>query len=203
MKMTNKEYIERNLKGFEGDTIMKNRVAEIIKENKIHTVYETGTYLGGTTKLFSEMVDKVHTIELMDENFNKSKEYLKDNPNVTIHKGSSETVLGELLSKVDKKSTLKNKIFMFLDAHFYDYNPLLDELAVIAKNKLKPIIAIHDFKVPGHPELGFDTYGKIVYEWDWIKSSIEKIYGVDGYITEYNSEATGAKRGIIYIYPNK
>ena len=74
------------------------------------------------------------------------------------------------------------------------------ELELIANAGLRSVIEIHDFKVPDHLELGFDTYGDIVYEWAWIKPSIEKIYGKD-YRIEYNSHATGAKRGILYVSP--
>lgn len=201
--MTSKEYIERNLKGFEGDTIMRNRIAEIIKEKNLNRVIETGTFLGGTTKIFADMVAKVDTIELSDEYFAKATNYLNGIDNVTMHKGSSEKVLDAILSEVNPKSPTKNNIFCFLDAHFNEYNPLLDELAVIAKHKLKPVIAIHDFKVPNRPDLGFDVYENIIYQWNWIEESIERIYGAGKYVVEYNSEATGAKRGIIYIYPKK
>ena len=44
-------------------------------------------------------------------------------------------------------------------------------------------------------------YGAIIYEWDWIKASIEAIYGADGYVVTYNSQdkSTGAMRGVIFI----
>jgi hypothetical protein len=63
------------------------------------------------------------------------------------------------------------------------------------------VILIHDFRNPNNPELGYDQYGDIIYEWSWIKESIEKIYGVDGYDFWYNQEAVGAKRGVIVLKP--
>lgn len=93
---------------------------------------------------------------------------------------------------------------IFLDAHWYK-NPLLSELHAIATHGIKPVIAIHDFKVPDHPELGYDVYAKqnITYDFAYIKESIENIYGKDGYEYHYNSEATGDKRGCIFIYPKE
>lgn len=199
----NTDYLKQNAIGFEGDTIARDKFKSIVTENKIHTIVETGTYRAATTLHFAEWAKQVHTVEVDKENFEYSKNILEGKENVKLHFGSSEKIMTSILGSMNLKSTKKNNVLFFLDAHWNAFNPLLDELKTIAIYGLKPIIAIHDFKVPGHPELGFDTYGKIIYEWDWIKSSIEKIYGIDGYITEYNSEATGAKRGIIYIYPKK
>lgn len=195
------DYLTRNALGFEGDIIAKDKFKSIVEEHNLHTIIETGTYRGATTMHFSNWVVKVFTVENNEENYNYSKLILGSLENVQIYLGSSEKVLSNILSNMDKKSPKKNKFLCFLDAHWGAYNPLLDELKAIAESGLKPIIAIHDFKVPEHPELGFDVYGKIVYEWDWIKNSIEAIYGIDKFKVEYNSEAEGAKRGIIYIYP--
>lgn len=200
--MTQQEYIAQNALGFEGDSILKDKFEKVIKDNKISWIIETGTYYGATTKHLSVWADKVDSIEVVEENFNKAKETTAGIQNLTLHLGSSEKVLNDLFQAFNKKGRRPN-LLCFLDAHWQEYNPLLDELSVIAKWKWKPIIAIHDFKVPEHPELGFDTYKDITYEWDWIKESIENIYGADGYAIEYNSEAVGAKRGVIFIYPKK
>jgi len=82
--------------------------------------------------------------------------------------------------------------------------PLLDELETIAKYELLPVIAIHDFKVPGGG-LGFDAYNGQEYTFEWIKPKIDKIYSFKnrGYKHYYNTpeKACGAMRGIIYIVP--
>jgi hypothetical protein len=99
------------------------------------------------------------------------------------------------------KNYLGDNYLFFCDSHWGPNNPLLEELKIIKAAGHKPHIIIHDFKVPGHPELGYDTYNGQDYEFDWIKAGIEEIYGTDGYGIKYNSDAIGAKRGIIYIYP--
>lgn len=193
--MTRQEYLKQNEVGFENDSFAREKFKHIIESNNIKTVIETGTYLGSTTKWLSQWTDTVHTIELNPENYNKAVRNLKENRNVEVWHGNSSELLKEILA-LHKDEPL----FIFLDAHWNDFNPLLDELKVIADNKLKPIIAIHDFKVPGHPELGFDSYNGQDYDWDWIKDSVKEIYGED-FTVEYNSEAAGAKRGIVFIYP--
>lgn len=195
--MTREDYIKQNAKGFEGDTFLKEMIQNLCQENNIELIIETGTYYGATTKHLAKMAPAVHTVEVIDENFKKAKQVLKGFKNVTMHKGNSADIIKDLLPKKEDNISL----FCFLDAHWESYNPLIDELKAIAQSGCRPIIAIHDFKVPDHPELGFDTYKGIVYEWDWIKSSIESIYGPEGYEVSYNSEATGAKRGVIFIKP--
>ena len=195
--MTQQEYQEQNKKGFEGDTHLHNKFRTICDKFKINHIIETGTYHGYTTRHLAKWVDRVDTIEVVKENFDTAKAHLSELKNVHQHLGSSEKIIGELL-KIES-----GNLFCFLDAHWQHYNPLIDELKAIKESGRKPIIAIHDFKVPNHPEFGFDVYKQtgIVYEWDWIKESIEAIYGVDGYKVQYNDKSVGAKRGVIFIYP--
>lgn len=181
--------------GFEGDTIMKARVKKLITDNGIEVVIEGGTYLGGTTRQFALMVSEVITIEINVGYFAKAARNLAAYRNVYQYHGDTVEILPAILASKKNK-----KILFFSDAHWCDHNPMLAELEIIKESGVKPVIAIHDFKVPDHPELGFDTYGGQDYEWSWIEKSIEAIYGNDFEI-EYNSEATGAKRGIIYITP--
>jgi predicted O-methyltransferase YrrM len=194
-KMT-QAYEKRNLQGFEGDEIMAQRIKKLIKDFNINLVIEGGTYLGGTARRFALMCKEVVTIEVNVEYFMRAQRTLETCHNVQMFFGSTVEIMPELL-RIHKD---KNILF-FSDAHWQEFNPMLAELEIIQHAGIKPVIAIHDWKVPGHPELGYDTYQDIVYEWSWIKPSIEKIYGVDGYVKEYNSEAQGAKRGIIYLMP--
>lgn len=189
-------YEKRNLQGFEGDEIMANRIKELIKQFNIDLVIEGGTYLGGTARRFALMCREVATIEINLEYFTRAQKTLEPCHNVQQFFGSTVEILPELLEVHKDKN-----ILFFSDAHWQEFNPMLAELEIIQHAGLKPVIAIHDFLVPGRPEFGFDTYGDIVYQWDWIAPSIEKIYGVDGYVKEYNSVAEGAKRGCVYILP--
>lgn len=192
--MTQEEYTAQNDKGFEGDEILAMKFQEIIKRLGIETVIETGTYKGATTARLSKMVSQVITIESNLDYAPEINERLKDRQNVTIRWGSSVDELGNAINESGREN-----ILFFLDAHWKG-TPLLRELEIIKNKGLKPVISIHDFKVPNHPELGFDSYNRQDYEWEWIKASIEAIYG-NHYKIEYNSEAIGAKRGCIFIYP--
>lgn len=197
--MTEQDYLQQNRLGFEGDTHLKNQFELLVQHHKIDAIIETGTYLGSTTVKFAEMVPAVFTIESNAAYYNQAKEYITSSgrDNITQFFGSSALTLPMVIVEA---SVFENKLF-FLDAHWGENNPLLQELAVIAKAGLKPVIVIHDFKVPECPELGFDSYNGQDYTWDWIAPAVEAIYGSDGYSYFYNKEATGAKRGVIFIEP--
>lgn len=195
--MTQEEYINRNLQGFEGDSIMFEKFKKIVKDYKIHSIIELGTYLGGTTRKLGEMNKPIYSCEINPEYYKKAREYNKYLHNVTIVNQNSIDFLKTYLPTLIQRT---NKLF-FIDSHWNDYLPLLDELKIIAEFKEKPVIAIHDFLVPNKPELGFDQYKEIILQWSYIEKAIIDIYGEKGFNYEYNSEAEGAKRGIVYIYP--
>lgn len=195
--MTQKEYLQQNAAGFENDHFARETFKLLIDANGIDVIIETGTYLGSTTEHFAQWVPEVHTIEIKQHHFDQAAKKLAGVRNVNMHLGNSADCLPGIIESLRANA----KVFIFLDAHWEDYNPLLDELDIIKDAGIRPIIAIHDFKVPDRPEFGFDSYNGQDYDWDWISEKIEMIYGEQGYTVFYNTEAAGAMRGIIYIKP--
>lgn len=201
--MTAADYAAQNALGFEGDTFLKAEIQRLVDKHEVKAIVETGTYMGATTLQFSHMVKCVVTVESEKTHFDAAFKMLQDHmpkdSDIYCHIGSSV----DYLKKMIGRAWYHGSVLIFLDAHWGENNPLLQELAIIAETGIKPIIAIHDFKVPDRPELGFDTYGGQDYEWSWIADSIDRIYGAEGYTYHYNSEATGAKRGVVFIEPNR
>lgn len=193
--MTPQGYEQRNLLGFEGDSYAKNDFQALIKKHKIKTIIETGTYLGGTTNQLRQMVDSVITIEVNPEYFEKAKGNIKNHDNVIMINDDSINALETVLPN------MKGPLFVFLDAHWGNVCPLLDELQKIADSGLKPIIAIHDFFVP-NKTFEYDSYNGKRFDFEFIEEKLANIYGGD-YTHFYNTMATGAQRGIIYIEPVK
>jgi predicted O-methyltransferase YrrM len=183
---------------FNGDTHLEEKTKELVNSFGIDTIIETGTYMGDTTRFFSQIVPDVFTIEISDTYYKKAEAGFKGYKNVKRFLGSSPDMLRLILGMLDHKF---DKTLFFLDAHWNSFNPLLAELEAIAFFKLKPVIMIHDFRNPGDPTMGFDTYGGQDYEWSWIEKHIEAIYGKDGYRYYYNTEAVGARRGVVIIEP--
>ncbi len=113
-----------------------------------------------------------------------------------IHKliGNSWEVLNDLIPKI------KQPVFFFLDAHWALPTPTPKELDVIALHGIKPFIWIHDVRVPNQPHLGYDKYEDFTYNDEYIIPYLNKIYG-NKRIIEYNSVATGKRRGCMMIRP--
>lgn len=190
--MTREQYIAQNARGFEGDEHLAAEFARLAKAYNINHIIETGTYRGHTARRLSQLAP-VYTVEVVPENWMIAKETCKGLP-VTCELGNSVDALRNWLPDLKRE-----RLLIFLDAHWQQYNPLLDELAMIARFKIQPVIAIHDFKVPG-TDLGYDSYNGQDYDFAWIEKSLAKVYP-NGYGYHYNKEAEGARRGVIFIYP--
>lgn len=190
--------MDRNIKGFEGDEFIYNQIKELVNEHDINLIIETGTYYGHTTKRLADLAP-VFTVEINKEYYEAANKMLMGLKDKDIKMGLGDSV--EYLKRWLPSFFEKNILF-FLDAHFYDYCPLLDELKSIAESGIKPVIAIHDFKVP-NKNFGFDSWNGKDFDFDFIKPSLELIYGKDGFDYFYNSETSegSANRGVIYVVP--
>lgn len=187
---------ELNRLGFEGDTYLHTEVKRLIELHKVKTVIETGTFYGNTTMAFCDMVPKVVTIEAKPQYYDISlNKFLKAGVKVYSLFGKSEDILSQALRIADQP------VLFYLDAHWENHCPLLDELRIIAEHNIKPVIVIHDFQVPGRADLGYDSYKGQPLNIQWIESALKSIYG-DKLNYHYNEKATGHKRGVIFIEPN-
>lgn len=181
-------------KPFEGDTFIKEEIIKLRDRFGLKNCTETGTQYGSTTLELSTLFKNVVTIEADEYYYSEAKQRLKG-LNVLLLLGKSESWLKLIMPKDD--------ILYYLDAHGCEIGgcPLKEELKLIASKKHKNVcIAIHDFKVVGK-DFGFDTYDyELSYE--EVEPYIKIIYP-DGFGYHYNKEADGAKRGIVYFYPQK
>lgn len=138
----------------------------------IRTVVETGTFKGNTAAFFGSCFDRVHTIEIDPFFYAEATSNLASYPNVFCHAGSSPSCLKELLP-----SLVGQRVLFYLDAHWLSDWPLLAELKQIQKtHKNNCIIVIDDFKVPGRPDVPYDTHGNNEYSFEYIKNSIDRIF---------------------------
>ena len=194
------------------DKFAYNEFKTLIDKFNVKKIYETGTYLGWSALKLSEFNLPVYTIEINPDNIGQIQNNLKDKKNVETFLGKSEEIL-DLLCSINEQNSL-----FFLDAHWGKNLPILDELEIIKKTK-DPIIIIHDFFVPGGDKIrsnkfngygivddmsgskfGFDAYGEITLNYDYIKNKLDEIYP-DGYDYHYTTEIDCVDSGLIYIYP--
>lgn len=189
------------MNSFNGDGFLRAKIQYLIDRYDVRTIVETGTYHGETTLDFASMVSDVYTIEI-NVNYSNIAEPKFENTNITAITGSSPEKMEDIINNLYRP--LLSPTLFYLDAHWQGYNPLLDELSVLAKYKLtNSVIVIHDFKVPGK-DFGFDKFSDgSDYEWNLIEKHINDIYGVGNYEYSYNHKAEGAARGAIFIVPKK
>lgn len=133
---------------------------------------ETGTWQGETTKFLGFLFDEVHTIEVDVDTFNSTLVKLRPYRNIDMHYGDSGILLHSLLP------TLKDKrVLFYLDAHWFDNWPLLQELEEIGRtHRDNCIVVIDDFKVPGRPDIPYDAYNPHECSYEYIKATLNQVF---------------------------
>lgn len=173
---------------FEGDTFIPQEILKLKERFKIKEVLETGSQYGSTLKWFSDNFNKANGCEPNEEFYSVCK-----SKGLNIMNEKSLFFLSSFFY------TKTDKILIYIDSHWHDTPcPLKDELKLIAKLNINPVICIHDFKVP-NKDFGYDEYDYVL-ELSEIENLLPAIYP-NGFDYHYNTEANGANRGIIFIYP--
>lgn len=181
------------------DDVFRERMRGIIVERGITVVVETGIGKGWSTIALSKMASLVFGIDndfyyLQEANKNIQERCCN---NVILMAGCSPDVLAVL------KPALPDSTLYFLDAHWQRYWPLRDEIKAIRPGA--GIIVMHDFEVPGHPELGFDQYPMVngwqALNYEYVRKSLTA-WSLTHRV-EYNerSEGTEFPRGVAYVFP--
>lgn len=173
---------------FEGDSFIPQEILKLKEKFGLEYAFETGSQYGSTLKWFTD-------------NFHFA---LGCEPNVEFYDVARKIEGVRLincysLGFIEILPNYTDKFFLYIDSHWSNTPcPLKDELKLIADLKLKPVISIHDFKVP-EKDFGYDAYD---YElcFEEIEPYLKLIYP-NGYEYHYNEQSNGARRGIIFIYP--
>ena len=188
------------MESFNGDTFIEQEFLALKERFAISTAIETGTCFGSTTKFLAQHFKKVVTIEINEGYLQIARKFIGSLDNVESFCGASENILDGILQH---EAAGETHILFYLDAHWDNHCPLKDELRIIAGHATRPVIAIHDFQVPGQPGLKFDSYAGQPFTFQWLKPLFDTIYGENGYNHYYNDElhATEIKVGIIYVVP--
>ena len=156
---------------------------QIIKNNNMgdSAWIETGTYYGETTKILSEISNKIVSIEANQELYNLAKKTFSNFKNIELMFGRSEE---KLLEAMEKIKAYKN-ICIYLDAHLChdhiknkktfgeekDATPIKKELKLIEDKKdefNKINILIDDIRLFDNR---FQNYPKKDYLVNWCKEN--------------------------------
>lgn len=185
---------------FSGDPLLLAEVARLIGKWRVAAAVETGTHHGHTTLALSLLCGAVATFETHAARADVAESLFRrtGRDNIRLFRLSSETGIAALAEELGA-----GRILYYLDAHWNDYWPLLDELIAISKvSGPKPVIVIHDFQVPGRPELGHDSYKGVDLNLDYVHRALEGVYR-GRFSIHFNSEALGKRRGVLFAEPEE
>lgn len=141
---------------FHNDKILQKMINDIIKNLNVTSFVETGTYGGDSTEYIAIQHPNipVFTCEINPTFFKNNIKKLGRFPNVTSVLESSEKFVENIISN----NKLGDLPFFFLDAHWYDFWPLIDEIKSISSLP-KFIIVPDDFAVPNSPQFANSSGG--------------------------------------------
>jgi hypothetical protein len=142
---------------FNGQRHRTASVRAIFEAVPFKAVIETGTFRGLTTRFLSDLTTApVATIELSQSYFDYSRGRLARRSNVHQFLGQSPSVLARL---ADDPAWTVSPAFFYLDAHWHEYLPLVDELNIIVRAWPDFVAMVDDFKVDGDAGYIYDDYG--------------------------------------------
>ena len=174
-----------------GDWHLAKEVLRLKEAHGLKTALETGTCLGSTAMWLAEHFEHVRTCDIHEGYLAIARARMCDISNVETHWERSTVIVG-LAPVAD---------LYWLDAHWGEHCPLLEELSQIAEQHARPVILIHDFQVPG-TDFGFDKMpdGR-PFNLELVKPYLDRIYGAGLWDHNYPTEVAGARRGWVSIEP--
>jgi len=190
----------RKAEAFNTDTIVSDTVVQLIKDLKIDCIVETGTYSGKTTAFLAETFPelRIYTIEVKFETFLIAERNLKSFSNVKQFCGSSEKIFKDLLPTLSGK-----RVLFYLDAHWEEYWPLLDELKEISGSLQNSCcIVIDDFKVPNRP-FKHDAYKGQALDIYYVAAGLKSIFTSPFSFFNDKSTRKGGPVGKLYAIPQE
>lgn len=157
--------------GFNGQFIRSSILLHLIKSLSIDVFIETGTFQGETCLLVAAQTRaRVLSCDLVESGVKFVKMALAPfGERIQVAHEDSRSFLERILA--DKSISLP---FLYLDAHWYSDLPLLGELERIFDSREEFVIVIDDFRVPHDDGFGFDRYGNVALEWDFIAPIVLK-----------------------------
>lgn len=130
---------------------------ELLGTIPFRAVIETGTFRGSTTSLLAEQSQlPVFSVEASARFFYYAQLRLRYHKQVRLTLGDSREFLRKL-STWDEVP--KDNVFFYLDAHWNEELPLLEEVNLISRYWRGSVIMIDDFEVPGDKGYQYDDYG--------------------------------------------
>ena len=175
----------------------------------IHTcrpaaIIETGTYMGTSTE-FMAKVSKlpVYSVEVDARNFGFARMQLAKHRKVQLSLGESPEFLRNFIAR-DGAKYMGRPLLFYLDAHWAEFLPLSDELAIIFSSLSHAIVMIDDFQVPDDGGYGYDNYGLgRALERSYIAPQVKQFQLAEFYPCTPSAVESGWRRGCVVLTNNR
>ncbi len=157
---------------------------------------ETGTFRGTTTLFMAGFGLPVYTVETNPRHFAYSSlRFRFAGVRVHQHLGDSRHFLRTLETSGELATT---KPLLYLDAHWEEDLPLLEEVEIIFGAWPRAVVMVDDFQVPG-TDYGYDSYGpgrvlNLAYLQQLSSVQLTAFFPAVG-----PAEETGAKKGCVVL----
>jgi len=184
---------------FNGQAIRRSIFTDIAALTRPSQVFETGSFLGATTAFMAGLgIGHVFSCEMQAYNHRYAARRLRTATNATVVNLESRSFLSTFLPCYCRDESV---VLFYLDAHWEEDLPLLDELAIIARHVRRPVVMVDDFEVPDDPGYGFDDYGP---ERRLTLGYLAPLAGImrHRFFPSGSDAETGSRRGCIVLTPD-
>jgi len=159
-------------------------IKRLQKDFRLKNFVETGTYDGDTSLFMSLIFDRVFTCDVKDYG-RRPEFYLRDN--LTYETETSPDFLRKHLPEIASHSVF------YLDAHWKWHWPLRDELAIVFRGCVDPVVVIDDFDAGSGLE--FEAYGGKYLNFDYIVDLLPPSYKF------CVNTSSNRNKGLLFLFP--
>lgn len=180
------------------DVHLRTRLTQVINDLQLQMVVETGLNDGQSTLAFSQIAPQVIGIDIDPHCVACTHGRLTsaERKNFEILTGNSPDVLRSIMGRIPSEKTM-----FFLDAHWDDPTPLLDEIVEIPAGH--GVIVFHDFLCPG-TDFGWDHVlirgAHIPMDYNLVRDALTRWSPT--HRMEYATQVSGSKRGSAIAFPS-
>lgn len=185
---------------FNGQSKRRELFLWLIEACRPVAIIETGTYRGVSTEFMAKCSNvPVYSVEADARNFGFARMRLWKHRTIHLSVGDSREFLVKFIAANTHKY-INHVLLFYLDAHWGQDLPLSDELEIIFSSRLRPMVMIDDFEVPGDNGYGYDDYGVgRALTRSYIASHVKRFKLAEFYPITRSGMETGARRGCVVL----
>jgi hypothetical protein len=188
----------REIGSFNGQEFRQKIFHELVDKMNFSAIVETGTFRGETTHFMHQKSGlPLYTAELHPRFYAYARMRLRKDNDVVVYNSDSRQFLRRLITE---NIIHDDNVFIYLDAHWGEDLPLLEEIEIIFQELPGAVVMIDDFQVPWDDKYTYDDYGVgKALTMEYIEPAIRN-FGLEVFFPALGAEEeTGARRGCVLL----